>query len=814
MTNSTSNSKERGIGLIEVLIAVVVLAFGMLALAALQVRLVQSTADAKARSAAIALAKDKLEEFRAYTTIDSYRAMTSSAAAEAINDSGGSLGGVDFTRSWAVDRYAMQLSAGNPNGVFDNTVPLTGALNATTHAENNEFKTVTVTVQWTDATGRPNTVVLEDAIAAIDPQDSARNQRARQNQPRGPEVRIWNPGNEAGVIPIAVGDNSATAATNPKPVNVARAGDDSVETRFDVLTYSGLTGGTAVAQSRVETTVVGCTCTFASSTALVYRPTYWNGFRYVPPVPASYTAPARAASGVTQSRYCDVCCASHHDPSSVSGPKFSPRRDPHDHYNRVSGALTASPVTTGNYVEACRLIRVDGIFDVAADLSNDFTNLLATGNGSTALNPAPNSSAVTSYSSFVLDYLNQRFAVPAPGAPASTYNNNTSTPDPRSLADSAGLNSPAEIDIRTASDTRWLHTRGLYVDFLEQDAVDAIGNAKANCQGAFNAGSGTFNPPTAAQVRDCVLRQLPFTAINLTELGDWTPITGPTIKVTNDDFSTSVDFTDPIRGKVTPGSNPVPNTTANAVVTTGRSNSGIAIFPDINPQDGALKDAGGNLLGYHDDAQTFRVTGSSSGPPGGTFQAIVSNYNIAANDPPQVGYNYSGRNDVCSATSGNNPYACTTQQGEPLPWPMTVRVGNFNRSLSDTIENPCRNNGTTVMPYREVYDVLAISSNNGLAAVTLGSTINDDQVGTIPLGEYREATVSTIAEGDVITFTLSNPTYLCPSNYPNPGGNTNNPDSRYQCVGNGSNAAPTWSSVYVTCPVGVGGGGTTPPNFP
>ena len=125
---------------------------------------------------------------------------------------------------------------------------------------------------------------------------------------------------------------------------------------------------------------------------------------------------------------------------------------------------------------------------------------------------------------------------------ALTVYNNRISPAPGTDATAHQLDDPAEVDIRATNDTKWLHARGLYIDYLEQEAVDAVADAKSSCQGSSGAAA------TAAQLRDCVLKVLPFTSINLTELAEWTPITGNEVKVTNDDFSTSIVIDTPVRG--------------------------------------------------------------------------------------------------------------------------------------------------------------------------------------------------------------------------------------------------------------------------
>lgn len=769
-----------GFSLIEVLIAVVVLSFGVLALAALQARVIQASSDAKAQTVALALAKDRLEQMRGYQCVggctNSFASLASGT--DTISAAGGGTGGVDFTRTWTVTRHVLPAAGG--------AFCVAGAPGcATGIAPNSEFKTVDVRVTWTDARNETRLVVLEDAIAGLDPADSARSQRSRGGVSRGPKVIIFDPSNETGVIPIAVGEGAETAATNPKPVNVGRTGEDAVETRFDVLTYAALSGGTALAQSRVETTVVGCTCTNAATSAKGYRPTYWDGYRYVPPQAAPANATARAASGVTQSRYCDACCRDHHDPVGVSGAKFSPRRSVHTHFKRDNSNQLVVAGANDNYLEACRLIRVDGIFDTAADLSNDYFNLLPTADNSSS--PAPSEvgpDAVGNYQNFVLSYLNSRFVSPNPGVgqESATYNNRAA-PSPDAAAGSTlNLADPIELNVSAsaAEDERikWLHARGLYIDYLEPQALNRIGDAKSNCGAS----------PTTEQLRDCVLRVLPFTSINLTEIAGWTPLNGaPQIQVTNDDFSTSIDFTDPIRGKVQAGTSPNPNTQTNAFAKVGSSNSGVAIAGDINTdEDGDIAvDTNGSWM----DSQLFRIINGAGGVAGGTFNFGTANYAISSSNPRSLGFTYGSTAIVCGVSGTLNPVVCGTRVGQPLPAEVTVRVGQYNTTSQVSRTNPCKTTQNDQMPYLADYAVSSITTN-GAGIVGSLSVQNAGRVGPIAAngGEYTEAVVSMVGQGDTVTANMSAPVYKCPAQS-SPGG--------YTCGGGGNNTV-TWSNDVST----------------
>ncbi len=381
MMITNSHLRSRGFSLLEVLVALVVMSVGLLALGLLQISLVRASSSANSQSVALSLAKHQLEDMRAYANFAGYQALTDSASAEPL-----SVGGLSYSRSWTVGRYASPMAGGEFGAIPD-----TGAIPAD-YIPDNEFKVIRVAVSWVDVTGASQNVTLDDAIGAIDPVDSAKLVKAKKPvRPRGIEVIIANPESVAGVIPVALGSGSETASTNPRPIIVSQGSSSSVvETRFDVLTYLALNEEQAIGQLRVETAAVGCSCTASAATSPGFRPTYWNGSRYVQPLEYTYATKGLPSPGITQSDRCVACCRDHRDPSAVSAnpeqPLFDRRRtDGHRHFNTD----LSSEVTAGTYREACRMIRVDGFWRTAADLQNDYFGVLATGNDNEDIVPMP-----------------------------------------------------------------------------------------------------------------------------------------------------------------------------------------------------------------------------------------------------------------------------------------------------------------------------------------------------------------------------------------------------------------------------------------
>lgn len=88
---------QNGIGLIEVLIATVVVAIGLLAVAALQGRLMTGSGDNKTRSEALAVAERKIEDLRNSVTVTGYQANTAGTFADSVAGTN-----TTFTRSWTI----------------------------------------------------------------------------------------------------------------------------------------------------------------------------------------------------------------------------------------------------------------------------------------------------------------------------------------------------------------------------------------------------------------------------------------------------------------------------------------------------------------------------------------------------------------------------------------------------------------------------------------------------------------------------------------------------------------------------------------
>jgi prepilin-type N-terminal cleavage/methylation domain-containing protein len=586
--------RQQGFSLIEVMIAVVVLSTGLLALAALQANLTRSAADSKARSRVAALVSSRMDQLRA----QGYASAASVGAVACVSNN---------------DVCAAQGDA----AISGLSITQTVTENVLAGSTDARYKVVRVAATWSDASGNQRALTMDSVLSptALDASDTLVDKELAGDSGKAPIVRTTNPA-VPGMIPIAVSTTDSTAATNPRPELLSQGNNSSITgTKFDVLTYTNESSNSARIQRRVETTVIGCTCQYGAggnSLPEIYRqaqwPAVWTGARYevykpdnTATQPAGATLASGPASGVSQSPLCTECCRDHHDGASASVAKFDPERSAvtgetlvHTHYNRDNQDNLVIVANNGNgtYLEACRMIRVDGIWRTASDMYNRYAGLLATATAAGKTSPAttgiPTTAAADAYggnrdagvSGFVKDFL----AANLTGLRSSSWTVNLAAAT--TLYDDAGLNAPAELSIRrptkTTSDERYHHLRGLYVDYLNQAARDRIATAllPANC-------------PSGNSL-ECALPFIPFTTVNLTELAFWK---AQVVQGNNFQDNTSIlkvesasaltfNATEPYRGRTNALTNANNTDTAYAIARVTASNSGVAVQPQgVDPLD-------------------------------------------------------------------------------------------------------------------------------------------------------------------------------------------------------------------------------------
>ena len=148
---------QRGVSLIEAIVAMAVMAFGMMAVVGLQTTLRQNSDIAKQRSEAVRIAEEAIEQWRAFSIMGA--------------TSGSSVGygdiqtpGTDTTIvPDALNKFNTTFTLKRTVSAFPGVVP--GSFPATAAG----LKSLRVEVSWVDRNGQPQSVTLDSIIAAADP---------------------------------------------------------------------------------------------------------------------------------------------------------------------------------------------------------------------------------------------------------------------------------------------------------------------------------------------------------------------------------------------------------------------------------------------------------------------------------------------------------------------------------------------------------------------------------------------------------------------------------------------------------------------
>lgn len=164
-----SRQRARAFGLIEALIALVVLVTGLGVAVKFFATAVRDAGGDLSLSVAVGLAQEKLEDLREYEVLPTtagkvaYQDIAGNAGGR-LASGGVSLWGVGYTRTWAVTSWYFPLLT---EGMATTTVP-------TPAPPHPDFKQATVTVTWRDDKNDMQTVTLTSMIPRIDPTYSRR----------------------------------------------------------------------------------------------------------------------------------------------------------------------------------------------------------------------------------------------------------------------------------------------------------------------------------------------------------------------------------------------------------------------------------------------------------------------------------------------------------------------------------------------------------------------------------------------------------------------------------------------------------------
>lgn len=460
---------QRGLSLVEVFVALLILSVGLIALAKLQVDLVRGSADARARTVALSLAEEKVEDLRTFVLTDGAGSWSVSANPMAwsyiASNTGGriapqttysstlEMAGVRFLRTWNV-------AARDFNNVASGITSRT--------------KDVTVTVSWVNEAGATQSVNQVANIVEIPPGNVALASQPVSVQPAGPQV-TYTPGLAPDIISIGIGGGKKRETTKPLPDVVGNSGTNVV--RFDVVNYNSSNRVTR----REEFVSVNCGCSIDTA-GPARTPAHWtyvgNLLRETPGVVVTKTRGSYSATGQGFDDVCVVCCRDHHDYSSGGTDyRYNPvDTSNHLHYKRQNnGTYTAATSVGDAYDEACRLKRVNGVFQVFEDWNLQAVNVMPAGD------LVDGSSIQTAYKNYVADVVRKYIDSGQPTPTVPTFSTTTMAPG-----------NSAQLQART-----------IYIDYMT--------DAQKTTAAALITQSDNQS----------VLEAVPWYEVNLTKIANW-----------------------------------------------------------------------------------------------------------------------------------------------------------------------------------------------------------------------------------------------------------------------------------------------------
>ncbi|GAA4500014.1 prepilin-type N-terminal cleavage/methylation domain-containing protein [Pseudaeromonas paramecii] len=486
-------NRQTGFGLIEVMVAFVVIAVSAAALIKLQSLYLKTEGEAGSRESAILLAQSKLEDLRVFDTLST---TTGQLAYQDIGDNTGgqlsagshTLGLTTFTLSWDVtDRFLTTPASALP-----------------------EFKDVIVSVAWTDREGQSRSLALAGVIS---PQQTTDKELMTGSGGSGESPQVtYTPGVAPDVVAITIDVAQGVKQETTKPLPKVSNSGGSIQVQFETVTYDQQSSKQVLADSLT----LSCECSIdgtakrqlpAKPVAVSNGLLYWQEGDYKDKTTGT-------SNSNQQSDLCDICCEDHFDGGTSSGTDFADYFNPINRspakYKYAGSSLTA--VTSGPYLDACRLLRINGYYKPMPDWN--LLQLVVV--SSEFLSDSNNQQSYQNYVKYVVkSYVDwQKDTLNWPSGIGSTFSVSNFPTWLATNAVSGGDTSTALV--RSAGSTPLqLIARGIFVDFMSADWLATVDTSAEN-----------------------FLTKVPFYDINMTMLARWSVSSTVTMPKSLDSYLT------------------------------------------------------------------------------------------------------------------------------------------------------------------------------------------------------------------------------------------------------------------------------------
>lgn len=490
-------NKQYGVALLEVLIAFVIVTVSVVALYQLQNVYLRSEINSSAKLSALHLAESKLDDLRTFSSLST---TTSAASAglpsydEINNDIGGS--GILPAGSAAVGNFTYDLHW---------AVSDAGA-----------SKEITVTVSGVNNTEQ---VQLSGSIARTEQVSQKRLTSSSLVENTKPIVSYQPDTQDVAptVIPIVLGDSGSIKATTRPLPDIGKNGSNTF-VQFNSVTYNSSSN----TQALDDYVTLSCDCSYiADEKALIPASPYItdNDLLYWKAGLPSSSSKKRGTS--TKSALCTVCCENHFDvEGSPSFDEVYNRLNPMaEKYNILkSGSnydYSSTPVSSGEYVDSCRLMRIDGYYEPMPDWN--LVKLIVMDSYFLDESNPKYLANLENYQSYI-SYVVYTYALWLHGNVTDTPLSVTNTNPVLSISsfndwlssgnDSVNTNGDLTLNISMeANETKQLISRGIFIDVLSQSLM--------------SESLGLFTE--SGSISEDYLSKIPFYDVNMTKLTRWHP---------------------------------------------------------------------------------------------------------------------------------------------------------------------------------------------------------------------------------------------------------------------------------------------------
>lgn len=501
--------KQKGFGLLEILITLVLLGVGVAGLVSLAKGMLGTAREGGRYEIAMRLAESKLDEFRNFNEV---RTATPPLTAykDIVTGSGSqSLSNDSYGVNWTVTNQFLN------GGVWSTTQP------ATYLYDYPERKLIVVTVTWNDNGGDSRFLQLAGAIS---PTGSFTSEETGDGlvKPRENPTVDYTRGSVPDVVAVALGNGSNKETSKPLP-HISGGSSSSRTIQFDTATYQTIGTGSQ-RQSVQDTATVYCSCTFSSGTGTAYLPArpyyiesddlqYWKSGAQL-----SKSVGGLKGNANQQETLCSTCCSEHYDVSTQGfAGYYAPLNTSRGRYQASGASLVAA--STGDYQDACRFIRIDGFYRPAPD----WRLASLTSFSASFLNDATNLANYQAYVVYVVTEHAKWQKTAFAGATDSSWSAPNSSPAIQSFNSWLAANRAGDstTTLSASIGSRQLISRGIYVDIMPPSYLN---------DEVFEGG-----------VTEPILAKIPFQDVNMTLLSEWSSSDTNKGTVTSQPIATIVD---------------------------------------------------------------------------------------------------------------------------------------------------------------------------------------------------------------------------------------------------------------------------------